>query len=124
VTTPIASTSLPRFIKSAAKLSQCPDDIAREVALIGRSKVGKSTLLNALLGQNLVRKSRTPGRTQLINYFESKHHDIFVDLPGYGERERTPRPIFEPMKSTHEGAEKTVTEIAVVVLLHLGRPPA
>jgi GTP-binding protein len=74
-----------RFITSAAKLSQCPPEIAREVAVIGRSNVGKSSLLGSLLGQvSLVRRSRTPGRTQLMNYFESPHGEILVDLPGYG----------------------------------------
>jgi GTP-binding protein len=79
---------LPRFITSAAKISQCPADIAREVAVIGRSNVGKSSLLGALLKKpDLVRRSRTPGRTQLINYFESKDHDFLADLPGYGYAE-------------------------------------
>lgn len=74
-----------RFITSAAQLSQCPPDITREVAVIGRSNVGKSSLLGALLGQpSLVRRSRTPGRTQLMNYFATSHGDVLVDLPGYG----------------------------------------
>jgi len=77
--------SLPRFLTSAAKLSQCPPEIAREIAFIGRSNVGKSSLLGALIQKpDLVRSSRTPGRTQLINYFETKENDIYVDLPGYG----------------------------------------
>jgi len=73
-----------RFITSAAELSQCPKTKG-EVAFIGRSNVGKSRLLGELLGaSSLVRTSRTPGRTQLINFFANAHDDILVDLPGYG----------------------------------------
>ena len=74
------------FVKSAAKLSQCPSDIEREVAFAGRSNAGKSSALNRLTGNHkLARTSKTPGRTQLINYFQI--HDTpfaLVDLPGYG----------------------------------------
>ena len=58
-----------QFVKSAAKLSQCPTDIEREVAFAGRSNAGKSSALNRLTGnKKLARTSKTPGRTQLINY--------------------------------------------------------
>jgi GTP-binding protein len=74
------------FEKSAAKLSQCPTDIIREVAFAGRSNAGKSSALNRLTGQKkLARTSKTPGRTQLINFFRLGESKLaLVDLPGYG----------------------------------------
>ena len=73
------------FNKSAARLSQCPDNPGREVAFAGRSNAGKSSSLNALTGSNkLARTSKTPGRTQLINFFQVEDDAFLVDLPGYG----------------------------------------
>lgn len=74
------------FLKSAAKLSQCPSDIDCEIAFAGRSNAGKSSALNALTQNNkLARTSKTPGRTQLINYFQLMGTPFaLVDLPGYG----------------------------------------
>lgn len=73
------------FYKSAARLSQCPENEGREVAFAGRSNAGKSSALNALTGSNkLARTSKTPGRTQLINFFEVQDGVFLVDLPGYG----------------------------------------
>ena len=73
------------FFKSAARLSQCPDNPGREVAFAGRSNAGKSSSLNALTGSNkLARTSKTPGRTQLINFFQIEEDAFLVDLPGYG----------------------------------------
>ncbi len=73
------------FLKSAAKLSQCPPDTGREVAFAGRSNAGKSSALNTLTGSNkLARTSKTPGRTQLINFFTVEEERYLVDLPGYG----------------------------------------
>lgn len=75
-----------RFQISAAKLNQCPDDIGAEVAFAGRSNAGKSSAINALTQQtNLARTSKTPGRTQLINFFSLNLEGLrIVDLPGYG----------------------------------------
>jgi len=73
------------FLKSAAKLSDCPPGEAREVAFAGRSNAGKSSAINALAGQKkLARTSKTPGRTQLINFFTLAAGQFLVDLPGYG----------------------------------------
>lgn len=74
------------FLKSAAKVSQLPEDTGFEVAFAGRSNAGKSSALNTLTGiKNLARTSKTPGRTQLINlfYMNDEAHRL-VDLPGYG----------------------------------------
>jgi GTP-binding protein len=73
------------YLTSAAKLSQCPPDEGWEVAFAGRSNAGKSSAINSLTGNSkLAKTSRTPGRTQLINFFELSESQRLVDLPGYG----------------------------------------
>ncbi|MCA0403482.1 MAG: ribosome biogenesis GTP-binding protein YihA/YsxC [Proteobacteria bacterium] len=73
------------FLKSAAKVSQLPEDLGFEVAFAGRSNAGKSSALNCLTeNKNLARTSKTPGRTQLINLFNLDESRRLVDLPGYG----------------------------------------
>lgn len=73
------------YLTSAAKLSQCPPDEGWEVAFAGRSNAGKSSAINSLTGNSkLAKTSRTPGRTQLINFFELSERQRLVDLPGYG----------------------------------------
>lgn len=73
------------FLQSAAKLSQCPTDMVAEVAFAGRSNAGKSSAINTLTdNKKLARTSKTPGRTQLINYFTLDEGRSLVDLPGYG----------------------------------------
>ena len=74
-----------RFLLSVADLKQLPPANLPEIALIGRSNVGKSSLINALVNQkNLARTSSKPGRTRLINYFVIDKSLYLVDLPGYG----------------------------------------
>ena len=74
-----------KFITSAAEANQLAPDAGREIAFAGRSNSGKSTALNALAQRSgLARVSRTPGRTQLINFFELAPQRRLVDLPGYG----------------------------------------
>jgi GTP-binding protein len=74
-----------RFLTSAAEAHQLAPDIGREVAFAGRSNSGKSTAINAITQRSgLARVSRTPGRTQLINFFELAPESRLVDLPGYG----------------------------------------
>ena len=73
------------FLTSASKAAQFPADSGREVAVSGRSNSGKSTAINALVGRrNLARTGKTPGRTQLINFFSVGEDRRLVDLPGYG----------------------------------------
>lgn len=73
------------FTTSAAKLAGCPADSEAEIAFAGRSNAGKSSAINAITGQTrLARISKTPGRTQLINFFEVNAGRYLVDLPGYG----------------------------------------
>ena len=74
-----------RFITSAFELSQLLPDTGAEVAFAGRSNAGKSSAINCLTQQkNLCKTSKTPGRTQLINFFEIDADRRLVDLPGYG----------------------------------------
>ena len=73
------------FLTSAGKLSQLPEDSGFEVAFAGRSNAGKSSAINVLTNnQQLARTSKTPGRTQLINFFLLDDQRRLVDLPGYG----------------------------------------
>lgn len=73
------------FVKSIKHNDQQPNDNLPEIAFAGRSNVGKSSLLNAIFQRkNLVKTSSTPGKTQLINYFNVNDKFYCVDLPGYG----------------------------------------
>lgn len=74
-----------KFIISVASLPQLPDEKGREVAFAGRSNAGKSSAINTLTNiRGLAHTSKTPGRTQLINFFELDEQRRLVDLPGYG----------------------------------------
>lgn len=74
-----------KFVTSAFELSQLPPDDGAEIAFAGRSNAGKSSAINCLTQQkNLCKTSKTPGRTQLINFFELDAGRRLVDLPGYG----------------------------------------
>lgn len=86
----------PKFITSATQLEECPPATLPEVCFAGRSNVGKSSLINALLNKkNIARTSNVPGKTQQMNYYKVGDEFFMVDLPGYGyakvpkkERER------------------------------------
>src|SRR3990167_11440575 len=74
-----------QFLLSVAQLDQLPKDRGTEVAFAGRSNVGKSSVLNQLTNnKSLARVSKTPGRTQMLNYFGLDERRRLVDLPGYG----------------------------------------
>jgi GTP-binding protein len=73
------------FLRSASSFKDCPTDGLPEIAFVGRSNAGKSSTLNRLVGRRtLARVSKTPGRTQLLNFFNSDIGARLVDLPGYG----------------------------------------
>jgi GTP-binding protein len=80
------------FIKSAVKPAHYPEPLFSEIAFAGRSNVGKSSLINVLLNRkSLVKTSRTPGRTQLINFFMINESFYLVDLPGFGYAKVPPK---------------------------------
>jgi len=82
------------FLLSAAAPEQLPAPDLPEVAFAGRSNVGKSSLVNALVGRKmLAHTSNTPGRTRLINFFRLAEHLVLVDLPGYGYARASKRDI-------------------------------
>lgn len=77
--------NLATFTQSAPSIRQCPPESGAEVAFAGRSNAGKSSAINTLTNNNkLARTSKTPGRTQLINFFALNEQQRLVDLPGYG----------------------------------------
>ncbi len=79
-----------KFLTSAAEARQFPPAVLPEIAFVGRSNVGKSSVINSLLGEKVAKTSSTPGRTRTINFFEVRRPGqprpdfLFVDLPGYG----------------------------------------
>lgn len=73
-----------KFIKSATKPQDYPPPDKPEVAVVGRSNVGKSSLINAIFKRSIAKVSATPGKTRLINFFSFGEELYFVDLPGYG----------------------------------------
>jgi GTP-binding protein len=110
------------FIKSATAPEHYPRDKRLEIAFMGRSNVGKSSLINSLLGvKGLARTSSTPGRTQLINFFLINQAFYFVDLPGYGYA-RVPVAIkseWGPMIETYLASRETlVLSIAIIDARH------
>lgn len=113
------------FIKSAAKPKDYPPAELPEVAFVGRSNVGKSSLINVLANRKgLVRTSSTPGRTQLINFFNINGMLTLVDLPGYGYAKAPPdvRKQWRPMIETYLAGRDNLK--AVVLILDIRRTPS
>jgi len=112
------------FVTSAATPSQYPPEGLPEIAFAGRSNVGKSSLINVLVNRKrLVKTSSTPGRTQLVNFFDINDYITFVDLPGYGWA-RVPdsvRKNWGPMIETYLSGRSTLK--GVVVILDIRRTP-
>jgi len=114
-----------KFICSAVKPDQYPPADLPEVAFAGRSNVGKSSLINKILNRKkLVRTSKTPGRTQLLNFFEINEVYRFVDLPGYGyakvpvEVQKRWRPMVETFLTSRFNMR------GMVLLLDIRREPS
>ncbi|HZJ73891.1 MAG TPA: ribosome biogenesis GTP-binding protein YihA/YsxC [Perlabentimonas sp.] len=106
------------FVKSSAELKQCPEHNLPEYAFIGRSNVGKSSLINMLTGINTLAKvSSTPGKTQLINHFEINKSWYLVDLPGYGYAKtgKKQRAVFAQMNTKYITNRETLTCLFVLI---------
>ncbi|KTT38178.1 GTP-binding protein [Pseudomonas oryzihabitans] len=104
------------FLISAAKVEQCPSDSGREVAFAGRSNAGKSSALNTLTHASLARTSKTPGRTQLLNFFSLDEERRLVDLPGYGYA-KVPIPLKQHWQEHLEAYLSSRHSLSGVVLL-------
>ena len=112
------------FVTSAVKPSQYPPAAFPEIAFSGRSNVGKSSLINILVNRKrLVKTSSTPGRTQLVNFFDINRAFYFVDLPGYGYA-RVPASVkknWGPMIETYLSGRETLK--GVVLIMDIRRMP-
>ena len=106
------------YVKSSALVSQCPEGVLPEYAFIGRSNVGKSSLINMLTGnKKLAKTSSTPGKTLLINHFIINNEWYLVDLPGYGfaKRSKTERAKLEKMISSYILQREAMTNLFVLI---------
>ena len=114
-----------KFICSAVTPEHYPPADLPEVAFAGRSNVGKSSLINKILNRKkLVRTSKTPGRTQLLNFFEINEIYRFVDLPGYGYA-KVPAEVqkrWRPMVETYLTSRSNMR--GMVLLLDIRREPS
>jgi len=112
------------FVTSAVKPDQYPPVKYPEMAFAGRSNVGKSSLINTLVNRKrLVKTSSTPGRTQLINFFDINNLITFVDLPGYGYAKvpTAVRKKWGPMIETYLSSRRSLK--GVVVIMDIRRIP-
>lgn len=96
-----------RFLTSAVNMQGCPADLRPEVAIVGRSNAGKSTLINGIAKARIAQVSATPGKTRLLNFYQGPHFRL-VDMPGYGfaarsgSEQRDWRKMIEPFLATRE----------------------
>ena len=113
------------FLTGAVSRRQYPNYGCPELAFVGRSNVGKSSLINSLLNRKkLVKTSQTPGKTQEINFFRINDEFIFADLPGYGFA-RVPQSVQRHWKKMIENyLLKRETLLAVIFIIDLRRTPS
>jgi len=106
------------FVKSSTTPAQCPESNRPEFAFIGRSNVGKSSLINMLCGRNkLAKVSTRPGKTQLINHFYVNDSWFLVDLPGYGYAKvsKDKRKVFKGMMLNYLESRRTLLMTFVLI---------
>lgn len=106
------------------KMSQYPDDKKPEIAFAGKSNVGKSTLINAMIGRKaLARASSQPGKTRTINFYNVEDILYFVDLPGYGYAKAPKNEIERWSKMIDEYLNKRDTLMGIVLLIDIRHEP-
>src|SRR3990167_5871227 len=111
------------YLTSSTTLAQLPSDHGGEIAFIGRSNAGKSSALNMITGvHGLARTSTTPGRTQMINFFEIDDHHRLVDLPGYGFA-KVPKAVSARWQKTTADYLETRESLRGLVLVMDARHP-
>jgi GTP-binding protein len=113
------------FLTGAVSCKQYPDSVCPELAFVGRSNVGKSSLINSLLNRKkLVKTSQTPGKTQEINFFKINDSFIFADLPGYGFA-KVPQVVRKHWKKMIEDyLLKREALLAVIFIIDMRRNPS
>jgi GTP-binding protein len=110
------------FLKSAAQPADFPPDEGREVAFVGRSNSGKSTAVNLVTGaRKLARVSKTPGRTQLLNFFAFGEGRRLVDLPGYGFARVAPEVQARWRRSLETYLSERASLVGLVVTMDIRR---
>ena len=113
-----------RFLVSSSDIDQCPKASSAEYAFIGRSNVGKSSLINALTNnKKLAKTSGTPGKTKLINHFVINESWFLVDLPGYGYAKVSKKERNEIKKLIHGYFEKRTQLVNTFVLIDSRHEP-
>lgn len=113
-----------RFLVSSSDVDQCPKASSAEYAFIGRSNVGKSSLINALTNnKKLAKTSGTPGKTKLINHFVINESWFLVDLPGYGYAKVSKKERNEIKKLIHGYFEKRTQLVNTFVLIDSRHEP-
>ena len=113
------------FLTGAVSCKQYPESTFPELAFVGRSNVGKSSLINSLLNRKkLVKTSQTPGKTQEINFFKINNDFIFADLPGYGFA-KVPQSVQRRWRKMIENyLLRRETLLAVIFIIDLRRDPS
>ncbi len=112
------STFSANYLKSALDLTSCPQDDIREIAFVGRSNSGKSSTINRICdSKSLARVSKTPGRTQLINFFEVQQGGRLVDLPGYGYAHASKSKVSQWNDAVHNYLEERTNLVGVIIIV-------
>ncbi len=118
-----------KFLTAAAEPTRFPTPGPPEIAFLGRSNVGKSSLINSLLGEKMAKTSSTPGRTRTINFFEIRRQGhpqpelLFVDLPGYGYAKLPPAMTAEWPKFIEPYLEKREPLALCIALVDVNIAP-